>query len=365
MVVAQADSDWRLSPSLAPLPLTVMRRVQLILSRHSLHTIYLSLISRAIQQRALDILRLHSTVVRSSHLSMPAKRQTAGPSVPTQKRTRFASSPPAGNKAGEINDDLLEEDLPENAAQSRAKSRKQLKDQDGYGSDSSNDEEGVVPSRRADAKEDEDDDVDMFADDVEEKEKEKEKAKGKGKEKEFMDLKDIQGQEFGQDGDEDAGYDSEVERQRRKEGLDGDMGIDIIPFNMKAEMEEGRFTADGETYVANDKDPNEKHDVWLDGMDDDAILKAREAHKERERLEREREEREEKGLEGGKGEQDNLLRVAVDLMERGETVLEALQRLGKKVEDKRKKDEAGAKKKSWAEKQKDRKAAAEQEAQQA
>jgi CD2 antigen cytoplasmic tail-binding protein 2 len=294
---------------------------------------------------------------------MPVKRQTAGPSVPTQKRTRFTSSPPAGTKAGDINDDLLEEDLPENAAQSKARSRKQLKDQDGYGSDSSNDEEGVVPSRRADAKEDEDDDVDMFADDVEEKEKEK--AKGKGKEKEFMDLNDITGQEFGQDEEENEGYDSEAERQRRKVGLDGDMGIDIIPFNMKAEMEEGRFTADGETYIANDKDPNEKHDVWLEGMDDDAILKAREAHKERERLERVREEREEKGLEGGKGEQDKLMRIAVDLMERGETVLEALQRLGKEVEDKRKREEAGAKKKTWAEKQKERKAAAAQEAQQA
>ena len=292
---------------------------------------------------------------------MPVKRQTAGPSVPTQKRTRFTSSPPAGTKAGDINDDLLEEDLPENAAQSKARSRKQLKDQDGYGSDSSNDEEGVVPSRRADAKEDEDDDVDMFADDVEEKEK----VKGKGKEKEFMDLNDITGQEFGQDEEENEGYDSEAERQRRKEGLDGDMGIDIIPFNMKAEMEEGRFTADGETYIANDKDPNEKHDVWLEGMDDDAILKAREAHKERERLERVREEREEKGLEGGKGEQDKLMRIAVDLMERGETVLEALQRLGKEVEDKRKREEAGAKKKTWAEKQKERKAAAAQEAQQA
>ena len=49
------------------------------------------------------------------------------------------------------------------------------------------------------------------------------------------------------------------------------------------------------------------------------------------------------------------MQAAVNLMERGETVLEAVQRLGKEQEDKRKKEDQG-KKKSWAERQKERKA---------
>lgn len=290
---------------------------------------------------------------KKSAFDMPAKRQNAGPST-NQKRTRFASPPPGDT---EVNDDLLEEDLPENAAQEKSRSKRMLQDQSGYGSDSSNDEESVVPSRRPKAKgEEEDDDMDMFADDIEEKTKEK------PKEKEFMDLNEIEGQEFGGDGE--AGYNSDDEKQRRKDGLDGDMGIEITPFNMKAEMDEGKFTADGETYVTNDKDPNEKHDVWLAGMDEAAIQRARDAHAERERLEKEREEQEERDQESSKQKQEDLMRAAVDVMERGETVLEALQRLGKEVEDKRKKEEGG-KKKSWAEKQRERKAAAAAELEQA
>jgi len=129
-------------------------------------------------------------------------------------------------------------------------------------------------------------------------------------------------------------------------------------------MDEGKFTADGEVYMTNDKDPNEKHDMWLAGMDEVAIQRARDAHAEKERLEKEREEQEEKDQESSKQKQEDLMRAAVEVMERGETVLEALQRLGKEVEDKRKKEEGG-KKKSWAEKQKERKAAAAAELEQA
>ena len=295
---------------------------------------------------------------------MPAKRHNAGSSG-GEKRTRFTSPPPS-NRPTDDADDLLEEDLPENASKIKNRSKKQLRDVDGYGSDSSNDEEGVVPSRRVDGKEEgDDDDVDMFGDDVEEKTSAKGKDKGKGKEAEFMSIDQIEGQEFGRGGEasEDE-YDGEAAAQRRKEGLDGDFGVDITPFNMKTEMEEGKFTADGESYQVNEKDPNDKHDVWLADMDEEAIEKARKAHLERERLEREREEREEQGLASGEQKQEELMRLAVELMQRRETVLEALQRLGKEVEDKRKKEESGQKKKSWAEKQRERKAALEAEAKQ-
>ena len=294
---------------------------------------------------------------------MPVKRQTAGPST-GQKRTRFAS--PSPGEPVEPEDTLLEEDLPEGAAKGRSRAKRQLKDQNGYDSDSSNDDEGVVPSRRPDAKGD-DDDVDMFAEDVEEK-ADAGKSKEKGKGKEFLDLDEIEGQEFDgrRDGTADEESGTEDEAKRRKEGLDGDMGVDITPFNMKSEMEEGRFTADGEAYVENERDPNDRHDVWLDQVDEEEIAKARKAHNERERLEREREEKEDmEGVgESEKERENDLMREAVKLLDRGETVLEALQRLGGEVEEKRKKDEAGNKKKSWAERQRERKAAAEAEAKQ-
>ena len=294
---------------------------------------------------------------------MSAKRQNASSSS-VKKRTRFASPPPGrtgepSRTSAEPTDDLLEEDLPQGAQAAKSRSRRQIKDVDGYGSDSSNDEEGVVPSRRPGAK-DEDEDVDMFADDAEDKDKAK--GKGKEKEKEFMSLDEIEGQEFDgrRGGSSTAGEESDEEAMaaKRKQGLDGDMGVDLTPFNMKSEMEEGRFTADGEAYVENDKDPNDKHDMWLEDLDEEAIRKARKAHKERERIEREREEKEEEDDGAATKEKENgLLRNAVELMERGETILEALQRLA--AEDKKRKAEAGAKKKTWAERQKERKAEAE------
>ncbi|WWC95439.1 hypothetical protein V866_002302 [Kwoniella sp. B9012] len=296
---------------------------------------------------------------------MPVKR-SAGSSSAIPKRTRFddrpsssvAAASPAGSGSLSANDDddLLEEDLPQGAARDKQRARRSLKDTEGYGSDSSNDEEGVVPSRRPGAeKDDEDDDVDMFADDVDEKAKPTDK--GKGKEKEFMDLNEIEGQEFdqpprtiGDDGEGDSDSEDEEIRKNAKTGLDGDMGSEITPFNMKSEMTEGRFTADGEAYMENEKDENDKHDSWLTNLNKEEIKKARRAHRERERLEKEREEKE--NSKENKIKERELLREAVGLLERGETVLEALQRLGKEYN---KEDPTKKKKMSWAEKQKERK----------
>lgn len=295
---------------------------------------------------------------------MPVKRSGGAPSG-APKRTRFASPPPAAGPSTarssaeqDDEDQFLDADITESNRKAKSREKRALRDQEGYGSDSSNEEgESVVPSRRPGAKDDEDDDVDMFAD--EPAEDDKGKGKGKAKEKEFMDLNEIEGQEFGRrnSNDDDGDSDSDVDESKKKAGLDGDMGVDITPFNMKNEMQEGRFTADGETYIENDKDPHDKHDNWLDDANKDAIKKARRAHRERERVEREREQRE-ADIEGAADTEEKehaLLRQAVDLMERGETVLEALQRLGKDVEAAKKKEAAGPKK-SWAERQKERKA---------
>lgn len=291
----------------------------------------------------------------STHAMPPTKRKDqAGPS--DQKRTRFASPPPARDRSTSLDeqDDMLEDDLQQGAGRAKQKSKRQLKDKNGYGSDSSDDEEGVVPSRRP---KEEEEDVDMFG---EEEEKPDKKGKGKEKKKEFMDIQDIEGQEFERrrGGTTDDESDSEAdepgdERSDRKKRKEKALGFEVTAFNMKAEMDEGKFTADGEAYVENDRDPDEKHDVWLADLDKDAIRKARKAHREREKLEAEREEAESQGV--GKEREVELMRAAVNLMERGETVLEALQRHGHEAEEKRKKEDQG-KKKTWAQKQKERKA---------
>lgn len=312
---------------------------------------------------------------------MPLKRSGGDPSG-APKRTRFASpSAPAGpsrsasaggdgaSSTGEAEDQFLEGDITESNRKARKREKRALKDTSGYGSDSSDDEDGVVPSRRPGAKPEEDDaDVDMFAEEPEEETKGKGKAKDEEK-KEYMDLEEIEGQEFSKrrevesDSDSEEEMDEDGKKKVKGTGLDGDMG-NLTAFNMEKEWESGRLTADGETYIENERDPGEKHDMWLDSVEKAEIKKARRAHRERERLEKEREERE-AALSGvGSEEREQaLMREAVQLMERGETVLEAIQRLGKEAEEKRKKDAAaGGKKKSWAERQKERKAQAEQEA---
>ncbi|TYJ57957.1 hypothetical protein B9479_001313 [Cryptococcus floricola] len=311
-----------------------------------------------------------------------SNKRSAPSSSSTQKRTRFAPAPSVSGPSAsasrsasasgrntplsqtEDDDDaFLQDDIVANARTAKSKAKSRV-DQSAYASDSSGDEDedGEGGGGGEKKKEGEDDDVDMFAEDVQEDKKEKKK--------EFMDLNDIEGQEFewpsapgkGKGPAEDS--DSEAE-EPSKTGLDGDMGVDITPFNMKNEMNEGRFTADGETYVENDDDPEAKYDVWMNDVDKEGMKKARRAHKEQERLEQERQAQESGGGEEKERRERELLRAAWELMQRGETILETLQRLGKEVEDERRKreKEAGQKKKSWAEKQKERKAlmAAEEE----
>ena len=50
-----------------------------------------------------------------------------------------------------------------------------------------------------------------------------------------------------------------------------DDGIHITPFNMKEEMEDGFFDADGNYFEK--KDPNKVEDSWLQGVDWDKVEK--------------------------------------------------------------------------------------------
>ena len=201
---------------------------------------------------------------------------------------------------------------------------------DGYDSDSSDDGEGVVLSRKsgADATAGDADD-DMFA--MGEANEKEEAEDGKKKKEEYLRLGDIEGQEFGdksgsedEESDEDDEPEDEDDAERRKKA---GMGYELSSFNMREEMEEGKFAADG-TYIRT-FDPHAVHDRWLDDVDEKAIKKARRIHKQREREQKEKVKAEERELEesGGKPE---LERELVGMLKKGETVLEALQRLGSK-----------------------------------
>jgi len=114
----------------------------------------------------------------------------------------------------------------------------------------------------------------------------------------------------------------EVER-RKKAG----MGYELSSFNMREEMEEGKFSADG-MYVRS-FDPHAVHDRWMEGVDEKEIKRARRSARHREKAEREKIEAEERELQelGGKFAVEREL---LSKLKKGETVLEAIQRLGSK-----------------------------------
>ncbi|KAJ7632716.1 hypothetical protein FB45DRAFT_990126 [Roridomyces roridus] len=236
-------------------------------------------------------------------------KRAAEASTSKSKKTRFLdpSEDPA-NFAEEV-DSALEQP-----------SRKGKIKNEGYDSDSSDDGEGVVLSRK---KDEDDEDDDMFATDA--KDKKEEAGGAKKKKEEYLRLGDIEGQVFresdseGEDGDEPE--DEDDAERRKKAG----MGFEMSSFNMRDEMEEGKFTEDG-TYVKS-FDPHGVHDRWMEGVDDRDIKLAKRRKRQQERQQEERMRAEEKELEesGGKGALEKDL---IAMLNKGETVLEALQRLG-------------------------------------
>ncbi|KAN0140724.1 hypothetical protein V8E53_001168 [Lactarius tabidus] len=260
-------------------------------------------------------------------------REPSGSGLPPTKKTRFVEpADDTANFAEEV-DAALEN--PSATRKGRVKT-------DGYDSDSSDDGEGVVRSRRAGASgtaKDDDDDEDMFAagskDDAV-------KAAGESGEKkksaeEFLRLGDIEGQEFGRgsgdddDGEESSGDDEpedEDDAERRKKA---GMGYELSSFNMREEMEEGKFSADG-MYVRN-FDPHALHDRWMDGLDEREIKLARKRKRRQEKAQKEKMQAEQRELEelGGK---EAVEREVLAMLKKGETVLEALQRLGVRAKSK-------------------------------
>ena len=251
----------------------------------------------------------------------PAKRPASETFASTSKKTRFLDPDEDPTNFSEQVESNLEDD-----PRTRRKGRVRT---EGYESDSSDDGEGVVNSRKPANEAEDDDGDDMFASAAAEEKKPAENVK-KDKNK-FLRLGDIEGQEFGGRGlgdnsessESDEPEDEDDAERRKKAG----MGYEMSSFNMREEMEEGKFSADG-SYIRT-FDPHAVHDRWLEDTDEKEMKKARRILKHREKMERERQEAEEKELQDVGGKVAIEMRLLARLR-KGETVLEALQRLGAK-----------------------------------
>jgi CD2 antigen cytoplasmic tail-binding protein 2 len=243
---------------------------------------------------------------------------------------------------------------------------------DGYDSDSSN--EGF--DARADAKAAEakrntaknrksqdEEDADMFADleeDFEDGDEDEDLSSGtkkKRKEVKFLEQDEIEGQVLKSksgghvpadfslqekqraiDENDESDSDEEIAQLRaQEEAIDDEIGAGglktnapkLDAFNMKDELEEGRFDTSG-NFVRKAVDPDAVHDTWLEGVSKREMKKAKEAAEKRE------EEMRLKGLEEDQVLTSELLSRLIVNMERAETVLEALARLGKGKKQKNK-----------------------------
>ncbi|ETI24110.1 hypothetical protein G647_03479 [Cladophialophora carrionii CBS 160.54] len=246
---------------------------------------------------------------------------------------------------------------------------------DGYDSDSDNDNFNARADRKAKAKEKaekeksrEEEENDMFADldddfkDGDDSEGDAGRRDGKKRAVRFIDADEIEGQiqssksgghvsaDFSlngrgkgkgreQDNDVESSSESEVDDEIRADtgDLDPELGAgskkDHAPkldaFNMRAEQEEGRFDDQG-NYIRKAVDPDTIYDIWLEGTSKKDMKKAKEAAEKREEERRKRDFADELKSTG------DVLAELIPLLNRGETVIEALARLGKGKEKKAK-----------------------------
>ncbi|KAL8365775.1 hypothetical protein RB595_004519 [Gaeumannomyces hyphopodioides] len=188
---------------------------------------------------------------------------------------------------------------------------------------------------------DEDDDDDMFgggnSDDKPPAQNKANASGRKNKEVRFLDARDIEGEEHasksggqvrlddGESSDED---DEELAIQ--EEDVDDEVGAGglkrhapkIDAFNMRSEQEDGAFDEAG-NFVRKAADTDAVHDRWLEGIKKKDMKKAAEAHEKREaELRRQRKE------DDSVITSDMISSLILNL-EKGETPLEALARLGR------------------------------------
>ncbi|WEW56503.1 hypothetical protein PRK78_001948 [Emydomyces testavorans] len=225
---------------------------------------------------------------------------------------------------------------------------------DGYDSDSENDNFDTRAETKAKSTKpahgaDEDD---MFADPEEEEERLPGHELGKArKQVRFLDNNEIEGQvdksrsggkvtldKMDRNGKgkekavEEASSDSDTDEEGRADlgGLDKELGAGgkkthaplLDAFNMKTEQEEGRFDEAG-NYIRKAADPDAIHDSWLEGVSKRDMKKARAAAEKRE------EERRQKSIADASVLTSDALKTLITNLQRGETVLDALARVGK------------------------------------
>lgn len=130
----------------------------------------------------------------------------------------------------------------------------------------------------------------------------------------------------------DSGSESDVDDEERAElgDIDEELGAGskkehapkLDAFNMKSEQEEGRFDAQG-NFVRKAADSDAVFDSWLEGVSKKDMKKAKDAADKRD------EERRQQDLANDSVLTSDILQGLLPNLERGETVLEALARLGR------------------------------------
>ncbi|KAL7922983.1 hypothetical protein ACQKWADRAFT_63979 [Trichoderma austrokoningii] len=253
-------------------------------------------------------------------------------------------------KRGAVNLDGYDSDSDNENFNARAGSRKKgdvniLEQLDNYDAKASN------ANGQPDEPIDEDDeDDDMFAAENDDEEQGKneagedeedeffEKSGKKKKNVKFLDYAQIQGQDkrsksggtIRLNGQESSDDEEDAELALQEEGVDEEVGAGglkrnapkVEAFNLREEMEEGRFDQDG-NYVRKAGDADAVHDSWLEGLSRKEMKKAAAAHERREA------EAREKRIEEDGVLVSELLAALITRLERTETPLEALARLGK------------------------------------
>ncbi|KAK6528722.1 hypothetical protein TWF694_003962 [Orbilia ellipsospora] len=205
---------------------------------------------------------------------------------------------------------------------------------DGYDSDSSNegfgggkdDDGGESNKKKKKEAGDDDGDDDMFGGDADEDAEGEDAKPKKGKSKKdvrFLDIDEIEGQE-----DQSAEGSGDSDEEVDEEDVDDEIGPGgkkknapkMEGFNMKAEMDEGKFDETG-NFVRKAVDPDAVHDTWMEGVSKKEMKKAQEAQAQRDKEAKQRRREEDELITG------DLIADLILCLERGETALEALARL--------------------------------------
>ncbi|KAL5336243.1 hypothetical protein BJX70DRAFT_373096 [Aspergillus crustosus] len=268
------------------------------------------------------------------------------------KKPRFDLRNPSTLAPDAINDDAVL-DADEIGRRGQQVRRKAV-NLDGYESDSDNegfDGRASAKARQNEKKQDEEDD--MFAElqeDFGDEELDGDEALRKNKKNvRFLRDDEIEGQvsssksgrtlrvdlaqgtsDVNVDEEESESDIAEEDRAQIETGMDEELGAGskkkhaplLDAFNMRTEQEEGRFDEQG-NYVRKAADPDAVHDSWLEGVSKKDIRSAKEAAEKREAARKEKDRRDDSVLTS------DALRNLITHLQRGETALDALARIGK------------------------------------